>query len=284
MIHGIKRLFEEITQKDVRTQVEIKDGFTNENYLINDAYVIRIPKKDHDETINYKLEKEVYQKIEPLKISEKIIYLDENKGTKISKFVHNTRFYFNKPNNEQIRYVAKFLKKLHTSSIKVSKNYDALKRLEIYKKYVDSADFLDAKFEKMVINNFKNLDDKSSYCLCHNDLVKHNLLFKFNGLIVIDWEYASMNTPLFDLASFVSENSLSQEQTIYFLKQYYGFKFSNLKMKKVKQMASFLDILFYYRALHYYKKRGDKLYYDISLEKFNHIKETMMNTKNYYKY
>ena len=92
-----------------------------------------------------------------------------------------------------------------------------------------------------------------------------------------------MNSPLFDLASFISENNLSKEQEEFFLKQYYGYKFSNLKMKKVDIYCRFLDIIFYYWALHYYKKRGDKIYYDISIEKFNHIKEAMMNIKNFYK-
>ena len=283
MIHGVKRLFEEITTKDVRTQVPIKEGITNENYLINDAYVFRMPRKDHDEFINYKLEKEIYDKIEPLKISEKVIFLDDKKGIKISKFVHNTRFYVNTPNEEQMRYVSKILKKLHNSKIKVSKEYDAIKKINYYQKYVDSASFIDEKYEKIVFKEIASLDDKKEYCLCHNDLVHHNLLFKFNGLVLIDWEYASMNSPLFDLASFISENNLSREQEEFFLKEYYGYKFSNLKMKKVDIYCHFLDIIFYYRALHYYKKRGDKIYYDIALEKFNHIKDAMMNTKNYYK-
>ena len=283
MIHGIKRLFEEITKKEVRTQIQLKEGITNENYLINDAYVLRLPKKDHDETINYKLEDEVYKKIEPLKISEKLVYFNSNRGIKVSKFVHNTRFYVSTPSDAQIRDVAKLLKKIHGSSIKVSKDYEIIKKLTYYKKYVDSAAFLDQRYEKLIINEFNKLDEKEEYCLCHNDLVKHNLLFKFNGLVLIDWEYASMNSPLFDLASFISENNLSKDQEITFLKQYYGYKFSNLKMKKVDAYARMLDILFYYWSLHYYKKRGDKIYYDISLEKFEHIKESMMTYKNYYK-
>ena len=169
MIHGVKRLFEEITTKDVRTQVPIKEGITNENYLINDAYVFRMPRKDHDEFINYKLEKEVYEKIEPLKISEKVIFLDDKKGIKISKFVHNTRFYVNTPNEEQMRYVSKILKKLHSSKIKVSKEYDAIKKINYYKKYVDSAAFIDEKYEKIVFKEIASLDDKKEYCLCHND-------------------------------------------------------------------------------------------------------------------
>lgn len=283
MIHGVKRLFEEITGKEVRSQVVLKEGITNENYLINDAYVLRIPKKDHDPLINYKLESDVYKKIEPLKISEKLVYLDSKTGIKVTKYVHNTRFYINTPSDEQIRYVAKTIKKLHNSKIKVSKDYQAELKLEEYKKYVDSAAFLDQKYEKIILKELKTIDKKEDYCLCHNDIVHYNLLFKFNGLVLIDWEYASMNSPLFDLASFISENNLSKEQEISFLKLYYGYKFTNLKMKKVDAYIRFLDILFYYWALHYYKKRGDKIYYDISIEKFNRIKNSMMELKNYYK-
>ena len=127
----------------------------NENYLINDAFVLRLPRKDHDELINYKLEKEVYEKIEPLKISEKVIFLDAKKGTKVTKFVHNTRFYFNTPNEEQIRYVSKTLKKLHTSKIKVSKDYEALKKIDYYKKSgilrgVDGTQDIDVVFGDIV--------------------------------------------------------------------------------------------------------------------------------------
>ncbi len=284
MIHGIKRLFEEMTGREVRSQEQIKEGITNENYLINDAFVLRYPRKDHDECINYKLEKEVYEKIEPLKISEKIVVMDTKTGIKISKFVHNTRFYFNTPTDEQIRNTVKTLKKLHSAKIKVSKSYEPFKKLDYYKKYVESAAFLDERYEKLVKKAYEEIDKKEEYTLCHNDLVHHNLLYKYNGFILIDWEYASMNSPLFDLASFISENNLSEEQETYFLKLYYGFKFSNLKMKKVDAYVRFLDILFYYWALHYYKKRGDKIYYDIAIEKFNRIKEGMISLKGYYKY
>ena len=93
MRHGIKLIFEHMTQKDVRSIVPLDAGITNDNYLINNAFVLRYVPKDVDPTIDRKLEKLVYDKIEPLGISEKLYIFDEKTGIKITRFVHSSRFY-----------------------------------------------------------------------------------------------------------------------------------------------------------------------------------------------
>ena len=57
MRHGIKLIFEHMTQKDVRSIVPLDAGITNDNYLINNAFVLRYVPKDVDPTIDRKLEK-----------------------------------------------------------------------------------------------------------------------------------------------------------------------------------------------------------------------------------
>ncbi|MGN1278487.1 MAG: phosphotransferase [Candidatus Onthovivens sp.] len=282
MRHGIKLIFEHMTQKDVRSIVPLDAGITNDNYLINNAFVLRYVPKDVDPTIDRKLEKLVYDKIEPLGISEKLYIFDEKTGIKITRFVHSSRFYKVTPTNEQLIYVSKALKKLHTSSIDVGKGYDLYKKLNFYKKFADKSEYLDQKFEKMVIKEAKIIEENEPIVLCHNDLVVGNLLFKYNGVTIIDREYASMNYEIFDLASFVSENNLSEESTTFFLKKYYGYKYSNLKKKKVESYSRLLDILFYYWAIYYYKKRENRVYFNIAVDKLNRIKNSIMSLKNFY--
>ena len=134
MRQRIKILFEENTNKKVRTCELITSGFNNENYSINDAYVLRLPKDNRDETISYINEEKSYKAIEKLNISDKIVYINTNIGLKISKFVHNAMQYVNTPTNEQINYVAKTLKKLHNSGIKVDFGYQMFYKLGVYKK------------------------------------------------------------------------------------------------------------------------------------------------------
>lgn len=280
MRYSIKKTFEECMNKEVRSCVELTDGFSNENFLINDAYVLRLPLPNGDTTISRKNEKKVYETIFSINISEKLCYFDVKTGIKVTKFVHNPIIYKTTPTNEQILLVAKSLKKLHRAKLIVPFDYDALKRLKTYKKTLSKDLNINEEFEKRIIEEFNKFYLLEDVTLCHNDLVQGNLLFKFNGLTIIDREYSSMNSFYFDLASFISENNLSEEQKEFFLSKYFGCKYSNRKKKIVDVFINFQDILFYYRALYLYKKRGKSIYQTIAHVKLDRINKTIESNKN----
>lgn len=270
MDQNIKTLFTEITKKEARTSLFLEESITNNNYLINDAYVLRIPKINPEKATNYAHEKNNYKVLEPLKISEKLLYLDEVHGYKITKFIHNTRFY-QEINNEVMNNIARLLKKLHGSGIKVPYGYQLFNRLNNYKELIDSKYYIADDYEKKVIKNVEKIFNKEELTFCHNDLVRGNLLFRFNTTFIIDWENGAMNNPLFDLASFISENNLTSSQEEYFLKKYFGYKYSLLKRKRVDIFVEFQDILFYYWALAYFLSRKEEVYLRIAKEKLERI-------------
>lgn len=264
MDQKIKEIFEKTMEKNVRTSSYLDTGFNNKNYLINDAFVIRIPRENGDPTLDFSREEKLYKAIEPLSISEKILNINTENGIKISKFVHGTRKYVNTPTNEQILYVAKKLKKLHSSNVVVPFGYMMFNKLKVYKDGVDKSLYLNENYENKVLKEVRKIFAKTPMTICHNDLVKDNLLFKFNDVVLIDWEYGAMNNPYFDLASFVSENNLSEEQENFFLSKYFGYKYNQIKKKRVDTFARFQDILFYYWALYLYTRRGDEIYKKIA--------------------
>lgn len=266
-----KELFIKLTQKNVRSVSEINTGFNNQNFFINSAYVLRIPIENRDPSIIYTNEYISYKFVEPLNINEKLVYFDETTGIKLSRFIHNARLYVNTPTNEQIIDVAKLIKKLHNSKIKTSYSYQVFNKLDLYKKGVDSGDLINIKYENYIVNECKKIFDKNEMVFCHNDLVHGNLLFSFNKTYLIDWEYASMNNPFFDLASFISENNLSSEQEDLFLKKYFGTKFNLLTRKRVDLFAKLQDILFYYWAKFLLNRRGLEIYKIIANEKYQKI-------------
>ena len=270
MLNDPKKIFKEITSKEIRSCDFIPEGITNKNYLINNAYVLRIPKDNVESLSNYNNEKNVYGLIENLKISEKMLFLDTSSGVKITKYLHNTHLY-KVLSDEEIIYVAKTLKKLHNANIKAGFGYQMFNRLEDYKKNIPEKYYINDAYEKRVIKEVTKIFSKDELCLCHNDLVKGNILFKFNCCFLIDWEMSGLNNPNFDLASFISENNLSEEQKDFFLKKYFGYKYNNLKKKRVEIFIYFQDILFYYWAMSYYFKRNEKIYLDIAKEKRNRI-------------
>jgi thiamine kinase len=57
-------------------------------------------------------------------------------------------------------------------------------------------------------------------CLCHNDLVAGNILESSQGLKFIDWEYAGMGDPWFDLAVVIEHHGLSESLEQGFVQAY----------------------------------------------------------------
>jgi thiamine kinase-like enzyme len=47
-------------------------------------------------------------------------------------------------------------------------------------------------------------------CLCHNDLLNANLIDDGSRLRIVDWEYAGMGDPLFDLGNFAANHDLDE--------------------------------------------------------------------------
>lgn len=272
-----RNLFYSLTNINIKSIEEIYSGFSNQNFLINDAYVLRIPLPNKDESINYYIEEETYNLIKDLNFSEKIIYFSSDSGIKISKFIHNAKSYSSTPSDLEIKNVAKLLKKLHKSNIKCSRSYDMFNRLSLYKSKVEEKDFILKTYEDNIVNKVKEIYSKLEECLCHNDVVKGNLLFGYSKTYLIDWEYGANNNPYFDLASFISENNLNPNQEELFLKTYFGSKLTNLNKKRISLFIEFLDILYYYWGLYLYKNRGLEIYKIIYKEKLERIKNNMIS-------
>jgi thiamine kinase-like enzyme len=57
-------------------------------------------------------------------------------------------------------------------------------------------------------------------CLCHNDLVAGNILEGSQGLKFIDWEYAGLGDPWFDLALVTEHHQLSAQLEDGFVQAY----------------------------------------------------------------
>jgi thiamine kinase-like enzyme len=57
---------------------------------------------------------------------------------------------------------------------------------------------------------------------CHNDQQGGNFLHTPNGIVLLDWEYAGLNNPLYELAKFAAHHDLTIEQSEVLLSAYDG--------------------------------------------------------------
>jgi thiamine kinase-like enzyme len=58
--------------------------------------------------------------------------------------------------------------------------------------------------------------------LCHSDLHRDNIILAHDRLIVLDWEYAHLGEPLWDVAGWASNNEFGPEQSTALLNRFLG--------------------------------------------------------------
>ena len=71
---------------------------------------------------------------------------------------------------------------------------------------------------KPVLNLFHN--DSTPWVFCHNDLVAANCFMQGNRVHYIDWEYADLHNPWFDLAAIIVYFNLNDDQARTLLSSY----------------------------------------------------------------
>ncbi|MCX2801637.1 choline kinase family protein [Microbulbifer thermotolerans] len=92
--------------------------------------------------------------------------------------------------------------------------YSIDKRVDFFSELQDLNHTIDSRIAAVQTPN-------SATCLCHNDLLSANLIAADSGrLYVIDWEYAAMGDPFYELAVIVEEYRLDKAQQELLIAEY----------------------------------------------------------------
>lgn len=209
IIDVIQKVFE-VDLIEIKNIETLKEGMTNDSFLFevkDTKYVFRNPGKGTEALINRANEYNVYQAIKDLKVSDEIIFIDPDKGYKITKYIHNAR-HLDHDNKDELDSALKLIKQLHNSGIVIDNEFDIEERINHYYNLCVEADavmFRDYDDVSKIINQVneyvKGLDRPK--VLSHIDFVVVNVLFDDSKVYLLDWEYAGMADPLIDIAMYV---------------------------------------------------------------------------------
>ncbi len=200
------------------------------------------------------------------KILEKINHPFENRDDRlIYEFIEGESFDDNNMSNEDIINVAIALKKLHslpTDGIEISsfeKTYDEFlsEDDEITEDYP-----IDGVEDFLAERAFEILNEGNQVIL-HNDVVEGNLIKTKNGIRLIDFEYSGLGNKLFDIASFLTEREISNEQRDLFISQ-----FEDVDINKLNIVCAFLQIFWTRWALFKYDITNKEIYQIIAEWKY----------------
>lgn len=227
----IENKIKKLLSEEEIVSVERLGGMTNNNYLVettNRKFIVKFFGKGTEKLINRIAEKNNLEKLRDLELDVENYIFDINEGIKVNEYIENaTTFdvHYIKTKNKE---VAEILQKVHGSGKELEgefKIFDEIKKYEdliqgeikyaYYDKIRDKVFGLQSHLEEI------GIDRKS----CHIDLVPENFIEDKNGRVyLIDWEYSSMNDPMWDLAALFIESNYRKSEEGDFFKYYYSEK------------------------------------------------------------
>lgn len=208
---------------------KLRLGMTNENYVCTlrngKKYVVRIPGEGSHYFVNRSEEEKILSQISTSGINVNSIRFDSDTGAKVTEYYENADFS-RVSIAEKICHGAKLLKRTHQLSTRFDNDFDFWKQIKSYQSTCLDLNILienDLRqiLDKLMVLEGEILTSTPKKLPCHNDPVPENFLLTQNGVaFLIDWEYAGMNDPVWDLAAFSLEFGLTKGQETFFLSQY----------------------------------------------------------------
>ena len=201
---------------EIKIICPLKKGLISEIYLCNFNNIKSVIRLDLEIPGWLKIQRDSEIRILDFNNNDKseknILYHDLEKGILIRRFIEGNKFILNKINSDQqIELLGRAVKKIHKTNYEkdaVNNFSNSINRYkEILKYKIQKDPILEIGFEI-----FEDL-----YCesypkvFSHNDLTQENIIWNCK-YVFIDWEYAGLNNPLFDIASIISSYSLNDRQ------------------------------------------------------------------------
>jgi thiamine kinase-like enzyme len=212
--------------RDVRLE-PLGGGITNHNYLVDvggERLVLRIAGADTELLgIDREAERVAAEAAAEVGVGPEVV--DFVEGCLITRFVEGRPV----PPEEMrrpgcLRETAGLLRRVHEGPVFPAR-FDSFRVVEEYRDTAAArgveipAEYGAAKRQADEVE--RELGDRPAQP-CHNDLLNANFIRSPDGIRIVDWEYAGMGDPFFDLANFSINHELSEDENEILLAAYFG--------------------------------------------------------------
>ena len=143
--------------------------------------------------------------------------------------------------------LADTLRRLHALP-PVGRSFDPLSAALRYARAIGTADAADLARHAADLLNSASAPTSASVSgpaptLCHNDLVAANIVCTPRGLQLIDWEYAGLGDPYFDLAVVIRHHGLGEELATHLLTAYLQREPGEAEIAHLRSQCDFYGVL-----------------------------------------
>ncbi|HEW2525097.1 TPA: choline kinase LicA [Streptococcus pneumoniae] len=214
-------------QEEEVLSVEQLGGMTNQNYLAkttNKQYIVKFFGKGTEKLINRQDEKYNLELLKDLGLDVKNYLFDIEAGIKVNEYIGSAITLDSTSIKTKFDKIAPILQTIHTSAKELRGEFAPFEEIKKYESLIEEQ-IPYANYESVrnaVFSLEKRLADLGvDRKSCHIDLVPENFIESPQGrLYLIDWEYSSMNDPMWDLAALFLESEFTSQEEETFLSHY----------------------------------------------------------------
>ena len=216
-----------LSQEEEVLSVEQLGGMTNQNYLVkttNKQYIVKFFGKGTEKLINRQDEKYNLELLKDLDLDVKNYLFDIEAGIKVNEYIEAAITLDSTSIKTKFDKIAPILQTIHASGKELRGEFAPFEEIKKYESLIEEK-IPYANYEVVREEVFSlekrladlGVDRKS----CHIDLVPENFIESPQGrLYLIDWEYSSMNDPMWDLAALFLESEFTRQEEEAFLSHY----------------------------------------------------------------
>ena len=216
-----------LSEEEEVLSVEQLGGMTNQNYLVkttNKQYIVKFFGKGTEKLINRQDEKYNLELLKDLDLDVKNYLFDIVAGIKVNEYIESAITLDSTSIKTKFDKIAPILQTIHSSGKELRGEFAPFEEIKKYESLIEEK-IPYANYEavrKEVFSLEKRLADLGvDRKSCHIDLVPENFIESPQGrLYLIDWEYSSMNDPMWDLAALFLESEFSLQEEEAFLSRY----------------------------------------------------------------
>lgn len=216
-----------LSQEEEVLSVEQLGGMTNQNYLVkttNKQYIVKFFGKGTEKLINRQDEKYNLELLKDLDLDVKNYLFDIEAGIKVNEYIESAITLDSTSIKTKFDKIAPILQTIHSSGKELRGEFAPFEEIKKYESLIEEK-IPYANYEavrKEVFSLEKRLADLGvDRKSCHIDLVPENFIESPQGcLYLIDWEYSSMNDPMWDLAALFLESEFTSQEEEAFLSHY----------------------------------------------------------------
>jgi thiamine kinase len=231
--------------------VRIKGGLTNESWLVHggkNAVVVRISTADeHALQLNRASETLVLERVQQAGIGAEVLLCAPERRLLVTRLLPGETMTMETMRDPgMLRPLTTLLRRLHSISVPESvQQSDLIAILQGYWRTLDAhpahqrnADKAREYAREIALESAQ----LANRCLCHNDVHHLNLMVDDKQLWLLDWEYAGIGDPFFDLASVCCYHDYSEGMRNQLLLSYWG-ELTHADSQRLQRMCWLFDYI-----------------------------------------